>query len=56
MWLQTESLALAHLRFGGEYRIVSQDIDYDVSHPLAVNTHPQSRHRRPSAIMATSMR
>ncbi len=56
MWLQTESLALAHLRFGGEYRIVSQDIDYDVSHPLAVNTHPQSRHRRPSAIMGTSMR
>ena len=57
MWMQTEIHALAHLRFGGEYKIVSQDLDYDVARSVATNTHPATlRRRHSSAIMAASVR
>ncbi len=57
MWMQTEIHALAHLRFGGEYKIVSQDLDYDIARSVASNTHPAPLHRRRStAIMAASVR
>jgi hypothetical protein len=57
MWMQTEIHALAHLRFGGEYKIVSQDLDYDVARSVATNTHPVTlRRRHSSAIMAASVR
>ena len=57
MWMQTEVHALAHLRFGGEYKIVSHDVDYDVVHSVASNTHPNMRRRRHSpAIIAASVR
>ena len=56
MWLQTETQALAHLRFGGEYKITSQDLGYDVSHTVAANTAPMLRHRHSSFAMAASMR
>jgi hypothetical protein len=54
MWLQTETHAMAHLRFGGEYKITSQDIGYDVSRAVAVNVRPHRRHS--SAMIAASVR
>jgi hypothetical protein len=57
MWLQTETHAMAHLRFGGEYKITSQDIGYDVSRPVAASVRPVAAHRRrSSALMAASVR
>jgi hypothetical protein len=57
MWLQTETHAMAHLRFGGEYKITSQDIGYDVSPAIAANVHRVAAHRRhSSALMAASVR
>ena len=57
MWMQTEVHALAHLRFGGEYKIVSQDLDYDVARSVAANTRPVTlRRRHSSAMMAASVR
>lgn len=57
MWMQTEVHALAHLRFGGEYKIVSQDLDYDVARSVATNTRPAAlRRRHSSAMMAASVR
>lgn len=57
MWMQTEIHALAHLRFGGEYKIVSQDLDYDVARSVASNTHPITQRRRhSSAILAAGVR
>src|SRR5207302_1959342 len=57
MWLQTATHAMAHLRFGGEYKITSQDIGYDVAHVTAVNARPAGRrHGRSSAIIAVSVR
>lgn len=57
MWLQTGTQAKAHLRFGGEYRIVSHDLDYDVSQTVAVKNTPSRPHRRhSSAMMAVGMR
>lgn len=56
MWLQTESQALAHLRFGGEYKLTSQDLGYDVTRAVAVNSAPTVRHRHSSFAMAASMR
>jgi hypothetical protein len=57
MWLQTETHAMAHLRFGGEYKITSQDIGYDVSRAVAANVRPAAAHRRhTSALMATGVR
>ena len=56
MWLQTETSALAHLRFGGEYKITSQDLSYDVSRAVAVSSTPSARHRHSSFAMAASMR
>lgn len=57
MWMQTEIQALAHLRFGGEYKIVSHDLDYDVARSVASNTHPLTlRRRRSSVMMAASVR
>ena len=57
MWLQTETHAMAHLRFGGEYRITSHDMDYDVAHAVAINTSPAVPHRRhQSAMVAASVR
>lgn len=54
MWLQTETHAMAHLRFGGEYKITSQDIGYDVSRAVAVNVRARRRHS--SAMIAASVR
>ena len=57
MWLQTETNAMARLRFGGEYKITSHDVDYDVAHAVAVNASPAAPHRRhQSAMVAASMR
>jgi hypothetical protein len=55
MWMQTEIHALAHLRFGGEYKIVSQDLDYNVARSVASNTHRVTRRRHSSAIIAASV-
>jgi hypothetical protein len=57
MWLQTETHASARLRFGGEYKITSQDLNYDVSHAVAVNMRSGARIRsHSSAMMAASVR
>ncbi|PYX97100.1 MAG: hypothetical protein DMG62_02520 [Acidobacteria bacterium] len=57
MWLQTETQALAHLRFGGEYRIVSRDVDYDVARTVATNATQARAHRRhSSALIAATVR
>jgi len=57
MWLQTETHAMARLRFGGEYKITSHDVDYDVVRSLAVNTSSVAPHsRNQSAMVAASMR
>jgi len=57
MWLQTGTQAMAHLRFGGEYRIVAHDLNYDVGQAVAANTTSQrSRRRHSPAIMAVGMR
>ena len=57
MWLQTETHAMAHLRFGGEYKITSQDIGYDVSPAIATNVRPVAAHRRhSSALVAAGVR
>jgi hypothetical protein len=56
MWLQTETHAIARLRFGGEYKLTSQDLNYDVTRELAGNTHkPRPRHRHSSAVLAASV-
>jgi outer membrane lipoprotein-sorting protein len=55
MWLQTATQAMAHLRFGGEYRIVSQDLNYDITQTVAAN-RPMTRRRHSSAIMAVRVR
>jgi len=54
MWLQTETQAMAHLRFGGEYRIVSHDVNYDVAQTVAVNTATTKPPRRHSAAMVAA--
>lgn len=56
MWLQTETLALAHLRFGGEYKLTSQDIGYNVSRSTVVGTNSPVRHRHSSAMIAAGVR
>lgn len=56
MWLQTETQALAHLRFGGEYKITAQNLDYDVSRTVAVNHTPAVSRRHSPAVIAASMR
>lgn len=57
MWLQTDAQAMARLRFGGEYRIVSQNLNYDVARTVGVNTRPANlRRSRASAMIATSVR
>ena len=56
MWMQTETHAIARLRFGGEYKLTSQDLNYDVTRELAVNAHPQKvRRRHSSAMMAAGV-
>src|SRR5579864_5774296 len=35
MWMQTETHAVARLRFGGEYKLTSHDLNYDVTRELA---------------------
>ena len=58
MWLQTGTYAMGHLRFGGEYKIISQNLDYDVSQAVAANTRqprPMPR-RHSSAMLAAGMR
>jgi hypothetical protein len=55
MWLQTETLALAHLRFGGEYKLTSQDIGYNVSRSTVVGTN-SPRRRHSSAMIAAGVR
>jgi hypothetical protein len=57
MWMQTETHAMAHLRFGGEYKIVSHDVEYDVAQASAANRRlPTQRRRHTSAMMAASVR
>jgi len=57
MWMQTETHANAHLRFGGEYNIVSHDVEYDVAQTTATNRRmPTSRRRHASAIIAAGVR
>jgi hypothetical protein len=57
MWMQTEIQALAHLRFGGEYKIISHDVDYDVARSVASSRRPVIlRQRHSQAIIATSVR
>lgn len=56
MWLQTTTKAMAHMRFGGEYRIVSRDVNYDVAQTVAANSAAPSRRRHSSAIIAVRMR
>ena len=56
MWLQTQTLALAHLRFGGEYKLTSQDLDYDVTRSVVANGHRNVSRGHSSAMMAASMR
>jgi hypothetical protein len=46
MWLQTGTHAMARVRFAGEYKVISQDLNYDVSRTVAVNTRSQHHHRR----------
>ena len=55
MWMQTETLALAHLRFGGVYKLTSQDLGYDVSQAVATNSKPTVRRRHSPTVMAASM-
>jgi hypothetical protein len=57
MWMQTETHANAHLRFGGEYNIVSHDMQYDVAQTAAANHPVPTSHRRhTSAIIAAGVR
>jgi len=57
MWLQTTTQAMAYMRFGGEYRIVSRDVNYDVAQTVAANSAAShARRRHSSAIMAVGMR
>ncbi|HWC18834.1 MAG TPA: hypothetical protein VG498_17625 [Terriglobales bacterium] len=52
MWLQTGTQAFARLRFGGEYKLVSNDLDYEFSRAVAMN----ARRRHAAAMMAASVR
>jgi hypothetical protein len=56
MWMQTHTLALAHLRFGGEYKITSQDLGYNVSRSALVGKNSVVSHRHSSAMIASSVR
>jgi hypothetical protein len=57
MWLQTETNAFARLRFGGEYNIISHDLNYDVGQTVAAKLRPTGRTPRHSpTIMAASFR
>ncbi|HWY68515.1 MAG TPA: hypothetical protein VNX88_07600 [Terriglobales bacterium] len=57
MWLQTQTQAMAHLRFGGEYKIISHDLNYDVAQTVAATTPAaRARRRHSSAIMAVGVR
>lgn len=57
MWMQTETHANAHLRFGGEYNIVSHDVEYEVAQSVAANQRvPAPHHRHASAIIAAGVR
>ena len=56
MWMQTETHAVARLRFGGEYKLTSHDLNYDVTRELAANSRTARPHRRHStAIIAAGM-
>lgn len=56
MWMQTETHAVARLRFGGEYKLTSHDLNYDVTRELAANARPAKQHRRhSSAIIAAGI-
>lgn len=46
MWLQNETHATAHVRFGGEYNVTSQDLDYAVGSIVAANSRSIIHHRR----------
>ncbi|PYY17607.1 MAG: hypothetical protein DMG61_02120 [Acidobacteria bacterium] len=56
MWMQTHTLAIAHLRFGGEYRVVSRDLNYDIGQTVAANSVIRGRRRHSPAVMAVGMR
>lgn len=46
MWLQNATHATAHVRFGGEYNVTSQDLNYAVGSAVAVNSRLNHHHRR----------
>lgn len=46
MWLQNATHATARIRFGGEYHIVSQDLNYDVGDAVVANAQAVHGHRR----------
>jgi hypothetical protein len=52
MWLQTASHASARIRFGGEYNVTSQDMDYELGSVVAANSHPARHHHRRALIAA----
>lgn len=55
MWLQTSTHATARTRFGGEYRMVSSDLNYDLTDVVAAkHKAPHSNHKEP-AILASSV-
>jgi hypothetical protein len=60
MWMQTEVHALARMRFGGEYQVTSQNLNYDVARAVAANPRSASlsmpRRRHSSAVMAADVR
>lgn len=46
MWLQNATHATARIRFGGEYHIVSQDLNYDVGNAVAADARTPHHHSR----------
>lgn len=60
MWMQTGVHASARMRFGGEYNVTSQNLNYDVARAVAANPPSASlsmpRRRHSSAVMAADMR
>lgn len=56
MWMQTETHALARMRFGGEYTVTSQNLNYDVARSVAINARPALPQRRRPAVIAAKVR
>jgi hypothetical protein len=54
MWMQNATHATAHIRFGGEYHVTSQDLNYDLGSVVAANSRP-SHHRNGRALIAAEV-